>query len=86
MAGMPESEKQKLMSMLEEMQLKEQVTMYNSLVERCETDVCIPMTVVRMKSENDFIVHACSRLAAVLSVRYERSQSPAGRRFHVSYI
>lgn len=35
MAGMPAGEQQKLMVMLEEMQLKEQVTMYNSLVERC---------------------------------------------------
>jgi hypothetical protein len=35
MAGMPQGEQQKLMVMLEEMQLKEQVTMYNSLVERC---------------------------------------------------
>lgn len=34
MAGMPQAEQQKLMVMLEEMQLKEQVTMYNSLVER----------------------------------------------------
>uniref|UniRef100_A0A7S1DFI8 Mitochondrial import inner membrane translocase subunit n=1 Tax=Hemiselmis andersenii TaxID=464988 RepID=A0A7S1DFI8_HEMAN len=32
---MPAGEQQKLMVMLEEMQLKEQVTMYNSLVERC---------------------------------------------------
>jgi len=33
--GVSEKEKQRLMVMLEEMQMKEQVTMYNSLVERC---------------------------------------------------
>nr|CAJ73651.1 translocator of the inner mitochondrial membrane 9 [Guillardia theta] len=35
LAGVSESERQRLMMMLEDMQIKEQVTMYNSLVERC---------------------------------------------------
>ena len=34
LAGVSESERQRLMMMLEDMQIKEQVTMYNSLVER----------------------------------------------------
>ncbi|KAJ1478804.1 translocator of the inner mitochondrial membrane 9 [Baffinella frigidus] len=67
--GVSEKEKQRLMVMLEEMQMKEQVTMYNSLVERCFANCVTSFRSKTMDDREDKCVKRCTEKFIKASAR-----------------
>mmetsp|Transcript_15626 Transcript_15626/g.22937 ORF Transcript_15626/g.22937 Transcript_15626/m.22937 type:complete len:95 (+) Transcript_15626:1-285(+) len=67
--GVSDGEKQRLMVALEEMQMKEQVTMYNGLVERCFANCVNSFQSKTLDSKEEKCVNRCTNKFIKASAR-----------------
>ncbi|CAI0410953.1 unnamed protein product [Linum tenue] len=58
--GMPEEDKMRMASMIDQLQIRDSLKMYNSLVERCFTDCVDDFTRKSLKKQEESCVARCA--------------------------